>query len=530
MNNDGNTKLAQQRREEVLRKIEEGKYNQQEDRKNIDQKKHLTASKRIIEIIEDNENNVTLFHDETGEPFAKVKIHDHFEVWRTKSKHFKRYISMLLWQENIVAGSEAFKAALDIINAKAIFDGKVIKLHNRVAHTKDDILYDLSDNRWRAVKISKYGWKILGKPPILFVRHHHQQPQIDPVKGGDPRKIFNFINIKDDDNKILLLIYIIACFIPDVPHPILNIYGPQGSAKSMLSKIIKKIVDPSAIEVTGFNRSEQELIQTMSHHWLIAFDNISRMPDWVSDLLCKTVTGTGFSKRELYSDDEDIIYSLRRCFVINGINLEATKPDLLDRSILLPLERINTRRKEEDVLQELDKHLPEILGGIFDTLSMAIQYRRRVDAPDLPRMADFAAWGCAIALALGHSQEDFMCAYLSNIAIQHSEVVSDSPVAQSILLLMKDKETWEGTSSELKAKLDEIAEINQIDLKSLPKAANALSRKVNELKTNLEESGLTITNRTENKKRIITIRKDSENIDSIDSSRDEAERKEKQNR
>ena len=43
----------------------------------------------------------------------------------------------------------------------------------------------------------------------------------------------------------------------------------------------------------------------------------------------------GFSKRQLYTDDDDIIYHFRRCIGFNGINLRATKADLLDRAIII---------------------------------------------------------------------------------------------------------------------------------------------------------------------------------------------------
>ena len=64
------------------------------------------------------------------------------------------------------------------------------------------------------------------------------------------------------------------------------------------------------------------------HNYICYFDNVSEIKEWISDQLCRAVTGSGFSKRELYSDDDDIIYNFRRCIGFNGINLGATKADL----------------------------------------------------------------------------------------------------------------------------------------------------------------------------------------------------------
>jgi len=154
-----------------------------------------------------------------------------------------------------------------------------------------------------------------------------------------------------------LLVYLVTCFIPDIPHPILIVYEDQGSAKSTLSKLLKRLIDPSVIEVSEFPRNTAELIQKLSHHWFVFFDNISHLSGSTSDILCKAVTEGGFSKRELYSDDEDIIYTFKRCVGLNGINLIATKPDLLDRSIIFEMERIpKDKRRLEKKLKNLKRN------------------------------------------------------------------------------------------------------------------------------------------------------------------------------
>ena len=107
----------------------------------------------------------------------------------------------------------------------------------------------------------------------------------------------------------------------------------------------------------------------LSHHWVAYFDNLSEVPAWLSDILCCAVTGAGFSKRELYSDDDDVTYAFRRCLGLNGINVVATRSDLLDRSILLRLGRIprERRRGEKELLADSIGVLPHrhhVVGGL----------------------------------------------------------------------------------------------------------------------------------------------------------------------
>lgn len=54
------------------------------------------------------------------------------------------------------------------------------------------------------------------------------------------------LNIKGEDNKLLLICYIISLFISDISKPILLLHGEQGGAKSTQQEMIGMLVDPSS--------------------------------------------------------------------------------------------------------------------------------------------------------------------------------------------------------------------------------------------------------------------------------------------
>ena len=478
---------------------------------NDDGKKSQSAL--LIEALEDI-NGLIFFHDELNEPFVRIPIDNHKEIWRCRGKQFKRYAGKIFWDTYGKAiNSDALNTALNVIEGKACFDGLQHELTTRVASSDGAIWYDLSNTEWQVIKITPNGWEIITDPPILFKRYPHQQAQVVPAEIGDIRKFLKFVNVSDEKQKFLLLIYVISCFIPEFAHPVINIYGPQGSAKSTLSGFIKKLIDPSATELLTLPNSSDGLVQMLSHHWFICFENVSQIHNWVSDSLCRAVTGAGFSKRELYTDDEDVIYSLKKCIGINGINLVAAKPDLLERSILLELEMINkeNRKLEKDILSDFQKEKAEFLGSIFTAVSQAMKIYPSISLSELPRMADFTAWGCAIAEAIGHSKEKFLEAYYQNINQQNSEVIIESPIASSILEFMKDKSDWRGTATALLEELKPVAVNLKIDVEKgnqFPKNHSALSKKINQLKPNLKAIGLEIQNGDkENRQRMVHIQK-----------------------
>ena len=184
-----------------------------------------------------------------------------------------------------MANSDAINNALMTLEGRAIFDSTKHELYNRVALIDNTLWYDLANNEWQAIKITANGWEIVAEPPILFKRYSHLQSQLTPKSGGDVRNTLSFVNISDPDQKILFLVCLTSNFIPGFAHPIPYIYGQQGSAKSTLSKILRKLIDPSKTEVLSLPKNNDELIQVLAHHYFLCFDNVSLIPDSTSDLL-----------------------------------------------------------------------------------------------------------------------------------------------------------------------------------------------------------------------------------------------------
>ena len=438
-----------------------------------------------------------LFHDQSDKPYARVEVNGHHEIWGCHSRPFRRWLVRQLYDtEGRIASGQAVSDALSLIEARACFDGARHELHNRVAWCNGELWYDLTDERSRAVRVSDSGWEIIETPPVLFVRYEHQAPQAEPVSKGDVRQLFEFISVKDDDARLLLLVWLIAGLVPDLPHPIQVLHGPQGSGKSSAFRVMRRLIDPSIMETLCLPSDSAELIRTLSHHWCCPFDNVDGLRAWQSDALCRAVTGEAFSKRQLYTDDDDIIYQFQRCIGLNGINVAATRADLLDRCVLIELDRIapRDRRREEELGSRFEEARPKILGGIFDALVRALAIRPSVDLPHHPRMADFAHWGWAIAAALGETGAAFVKAYERNRQTQNEEVLDSHPVALVLLALVEKMGGWEGSTDQLLGVLNEVAVQRNIDTKSRgwPKQPNVLSRRLKEIRPNLEEAGFVL--------------------------------------
>jgi hypothetical protein len=116
-------------------------------------------------------------------------------------------------------------------------------------------------------------------------------------------------------------------------------------------------------------------------------------------MLCRGITGGASSKRELYSDDVDIILSFMRPIIITGINIPTHAPDLLDRLLLIELERISPRRRLDEITfrTRFNEDLPRLFGSLLDAIAGTLKHLSNIFLPRMARMADFTRIACAYA-------------------------------------------------------------------------------------------------------------------------------------
>ena len=454
-------------------------------------------------------NEVELFHDELKEPHARITIKSHGEVWSCRSHTFKLWLRKRFYEKTgKTCNSDSINQALGVAEAKAIFDGSQKKLDLRCAERDGEFWYDLANPEWQAVKITKEGWSVV-PAPIIFRHCTNTAPQVLPSIKGDISKLRPFVNVKSDINFNLIVVYLISCLIPDVPKVILPISGERGASKSTMLRILRKLVDPAQKELLTFPSDLNELGLILYKNYMPAFDNMSNLNERQSDMLCCASTGGGIVKRRLYTDDEEVILSFLRCVTLNGINQVAIKADLLDRSILLDLCRIDEdhRLSEKDFWANFEAARPAIFGGMLDILVNAINLKDQVKLKRLPRMADFCEWGFAIAEAMGWSGNAFLAAYYGNIDISTEEAIKNSPIAAAVVAFMKDRESWRGKSSALLCELNATAEEELIDThaKSWPKAPNTLSRRLKQHKANFADVGILYQTETDKHTKTDTI-------------------------
>ena len=476
------------------------------------EKERLTQSKILIELA----GCCELFHNPESETFASVTIDGHEETWPIRSRGFKLWLLNRFYQQQAKApGAQAQADAMGVLEANAQFDGPEHPVHVRIAGHEGNIYLNLGDDQCRVVEVSPDGWEIITKSPVKFIHPKGCLPLPVPETGGSVDDLRRFVNIENEDGWKLFVATLIAAFKPTGPYPVTVLQGEQGSSKSTAMRLKRSLIDPNVAPLRTSPREARDLMIYAKNSWLLSFDNLSKIPDWLADSFCRLATGGGFSTRELYSNNEENIISATRIIDLNGIEEIITRDDLLDRCVFIRLPSISeSKRKDEETFWvEFHKAQPRILGGLLDAVAVALKNHPHVKLESKPRMADFARWVVAAEPSLGWEPGSFLKAYASNRASAVQMGLEASMVAQTIETMMETTPEWQGTATELLEVLDKIAGEKISKSKEWPKNARALSNRLRRLAPTMRSIGTEIDFDREGhaRKRIIEIRKVKEN-------------------
>jgi len=454
------------------------------------------------------EEGIDLWHTPEGEQFATVWRDGHAEHWPLKSDAFTAWLAGLYYDRTThVAKDSAVKDARSVLMARAN-EGQPVRAYTRVAGRDGAIYLDLADDKWRAVKITPAGWEVVSNPPVRFRRAPGQDALPTPERGGTLDELRTFINVTDEEWPLVAAWLLFA--LRPTPgarrrgsYPVLILRGTKGTAKSTTSSVLRRLLDPHEDEMQSVIRSDRELAIAAQDNWVFALDNVSAIPGWLSDALCRLATGHGYSTRALYTDKGRVVFSAKRPILLNGIGDFATASDFLDRTLLITCPRISDKaRKTEDELDdEFEPAWPRLLGAVLDCVSKTLAKLPEVKLDGKPRMADFAVFATAAARAGVFDEEAFWRAYGESQAAADAIALEGTPVAQAVFAMLKAAAAgvWEGTATELLHALTDHADETMRRSPGWPKSANWLSRELDKIADNLRARGVTVTRTTQHR-------------------------------
>jgi hypothetical protein len=251
-----------------------------------------------------------------------------------------------------VASQSALADALSSLEAEAN-DHEPVPMYLRVAEAEDALWLDLGDTSGRAVKVTPGGWSVEARPPVWFRRTELTGALPEPVPGigdlGDRlAELWELVNITEQDRPLVLAV-LVATLLPDIAHPVVDLVAEQGSGKSTAGRVLGGLLDPSPVPLRKPPRDEEGWVTAAAGSHVVVIDNVSRIPEWLSDSLCRAATGDGDVRRRLYTDADLSVFVFHRVVWLTGIELVGIRGDLADRSVMIELRRIDRRRLDEEI-------------------------------------------------------------------------------------------------------------------------------------------------------------------------------------
>jgi hypothetical protein len=358
-----------------------------------------------------------------------------------------------------------------------------VAVHLRAAEHDGNVIISMGDREGRALLIEPGRWSVRAQPPegVHFQRSRLTGALPTPKRGGKLEALRDLLNVTDDA-WALVRAWLVMAWMPNVPVPILAISGRQGSGKTATGRALVGLTDPSPAPVRASPREMGDWHTMATACRVIGLDNISRIPEWLSDALCRAVTGEGSAKRQLYTDEDLVVQTFRRAILLTYIDPGSLRGDLGERLLTVELRSLNgARRGEREIDGDLAKRQPAILGGLCELMAEVLAHPVVVPEHEQLRMADAANVMATIDALLGTRT---LSAYRHAQADVERVVLDGEPVAVAAIEMMATRSVWKGTATELERELRAWCE----DMRNWPPNAAQLSARLKRCAPALEDA------------------------------------------
>lgn len=437
-------------------------------------------------------SDLDTFHTATNDLYAVIDVEGHRETLPIKSDEFNNLLQKQYYNEHKKTINRAeLNTITDLLKAKAQHESDEEKVNIRLAGSERTVYLDLANKNREVIKITPDGWEILSDPPYHFIRPPGMKALPYPEKTeGKGFSLGRFLRA----DKVLIAAWVIGSMNPSGPYPILVLQGGPGSAKSTTAKMVKQLIDPSEGILRTHPSNFRDLMVSAKNSWVLAFDNLSGIPIWLSDGLCQLSTGGGLSVRKHFKNTQEQIFDAVRPVILNGIDYLPVRSDLADRAIVIELPPISDedRMAEKKLWSKFDKAKPRMLGSLIQSVSEALKNLSSVNLESTPRMADFTEWVIAGEPAMPWKEGRFLKEYEENQGLKKRMCLYYDDMATIIVDFIEHRGTWEGTAGDLLQDLKRDLMDQNKDIKGIPIGPAALAKKLKKTAHVLIENGVEV--------------------------------------
>ncbi len=456
---------------------------------------------------------VELWHDDADKAYATFPVGRHREHAPIRSSRFRHWLILKYLDDNESApGKAAMDECLNAAEAIAVGKGKRYTAFIRVAEHRSRVFLDLCDDEWRAIECTRNGWTIIEDVPVKFVRRDGMLPLPIPECVTEQRsgieELRGLFGNLSQEHFALVVTWVMSCVKDTGDFPILMVHGESGSGKSVLTKLLMDLVDPRNEKALSIPKDDRALIVLAKQTWSIGFENLSHIPSWLSDAMCRLASGDAFVAVKLYTDDELALHKAKRPIIVNGIPRLAEREDLASRVLSINLPPFtDDRLTEPEIMVRWHKVKPRILGGLLDGVCGALRNVDGVTLPEQPRIVGALKWATAAEANFGFDDGAVFKAWQAS-AREGAQAAFEADVVAIVLTSFirgLTTKAWEGTSTQLFEQLSLHATEAQRKSKLWPASPAGLTNRIDRAAPLLRGQGIHVERRSTHRARLVTI-------------------------
>lgn len=393
----------------------------------------------------------------------------------------------------IFLNTAQLQTLIEFLEIYPLTDDTVYESACRIYNGKDCLAYELNKDTEECIVITPEEISISNIPNVYFKHAADFENQVEPSWDVEPKDIFSYIhhhfNLKNEKQEKLLVLYLVTAFFGlQISHSLLILTGEKGSSKSTTMRKLEKLIDPKRSDLCGIPKGTDGLELRLANTYFVCLDNLSSINRNISDTIARAVTGGSVTKRALYHNTKEVVLNIKAMIAINGVSVVARESDLLDRSLILELNRISAKKikSEQELWEEFEQDRPKILGCIFRILSEALYDDKPITVKEKIRLADFHIACIKVGRVLGMTDEEVSELLWENQRKINRHSIDEDMVACCVIELMKNKKSYINSMTGLLGDLNEIATQNSIIGSVLPKTPNHLSNRLSKIRSNLQ--------------------------------------------
>jgi hypothetical protein len=347
---------------------------------------------------------------------------------------------------------------------------------------------------WEMVEIDAEGWRVVNKPEVKFRRINSSMPLPRPLPCDNGMDLIRpLINVPDEDTFRLVVGWLVSCLTPRGPYPVMVINSRHDSGKTVTTRMLRTLIDPCTSPVTAVPDDARSAMLAASNSHVLAMDNVSNIPQWLSDVLCQISTGCGFRQKKLYTNHEEVVIYARCAVIINSIQEVINNPDLGDRCLYLELPSIkpSCRMSESEMQKLLEMNHPEICGWLLNCVSWYMATHSSFERPaTIFRMADYYRIMHVLETHLKWPPMSFAASYRANRQSVTEGIIDRSPIGRRVVELVLSRNFIDDTAMELLTRINRIATESEKSAKGWPQSPEGMSKALRAIAPNLEVHGV----------------------------------------